>query len=265
MNSIDQLNWVVPTWATIAKRIGNYLNVKACAPMPSGASGRTYELVIKSTKDDKAQVSECTAQPLLPKCCLERHINSDGTFCLHIDSTKPILNSDSAITWWNSLRDYLNHQDYSSRRRKWPIHAQLSHGDAALVQLKMEELAEPLAWKQELLNSLFRGKGWLANELPRRRKDHSKLVNARAPCPRGCHTKHHPYKNQACQRVKCAPGCKKRHHPILRVKCPHRALVEELVLLEHLRRQMEDNVVTELRSKGVQCCRTMDDCALADR
>lgn len=265
MNSIDQLNSVVPSWATVANRIGTYLHVSACAPMPSGAFGRTYELVIQSSKDNSARVSESSAQALLPTCCLERHINSDGTFCLHLNSNKPILNSDSAINWWNSLRDYLNHQDYSSKRRKWPIHAQLSHGDAALVQLRMEELAEPLGWKQEVLTSIFRGKGWLANDLPRPNKDNSKLVNARGPCPRGCRIKHHPFRRQACQRVDCAPSCKKQHPPILRVKCPNRTVVEKLVLLEHLRRKREESVVAGLRAKGVQCCRTMDDCPLADK
>ena len=113
----------------------------------SGAFGRNYELVIESIENNKAVVSENSTNALLPKCCVERHINEDATFCLHFDSIKPIVEPDDVISWWNSLGDYLNHQDYSSRRRKWPIHAQLSHGEAAIAQLRMEELAEPLGWQ----------------------------------------------------------------------------------------------------------------------
>ena len=123
--------------------------------MPSGALGRTYELVIRTTPRDTVEVWEGRPNAQLPKCCVERHINADATFCLHFGSTKPILDFDNAIDWWTSLGDFLKHQDYSSKRRKWPIHAQLSHGDAAQAQLRMEKLAEPLGWKEEILDSIF--------------------------------------------------------------------------------------------------------------
>ena len=263
MNSIDQLHGVVPGWATVAKRGRECLHVTARAPMPSGAFGRNYGLVIESIENNKAVVTENSTTALLPKCCMERHINADATFCLHYDSTKPILDPDNAISWWNSLGDYLKHQDYSSRRRKWPIHAQLSHGDAALAQLRMEELAGPLGWQEEVMASIFRGRGWLGGKLPRRTKDKTGLVNVRTPCPRGCRRKHYPYRLQACERQDCVEGCKKRHDPMLRIDCPNRETVEKLILAEYARRQKEEKYVEELRSKGVKCCETMDDCPLA--
>lgn len=265
MNSIERLHGEVPVWATIAKQNRKSLHVTARAPMPSGAFGRTYELIIKSTKNYGARVTENRAKALLPECCVERHINADATFCLHFDSTKPILNSEKAIMWWISLGDYLSHQDYSSKRRKWPMHAQLSHGDAAIAQLQMEKLADPLGWKEELLSSIFRGSGWLAGGLTRRTKDKFGLINVRTPCPRGCRKKHYPYRTQACERQHCVEGCKKRHDPILRVDCPYRATVEELVLVEYLRRQAEEKVIESLRSQGVKCCGTMDGCPLANQ
>lgn len=264
MNSIYQLHGVLPGWATVEKRSWKCLHVLARAPMPSGALGRTYELVIRTTPRDTVEVSEGRHNAQLPKCCAERHINADATFCLHFGSTKPILDSDNAIDWWTSVGDFLKHQDYSSERRKWPIHAQLSHGDAAQAQLRMEELAEPLGWKEEILDSIFRGSGWLAGELPRRTKDKCGLVNVRTPCPRGCREKHHPYRKQACKRQHCIEGCKKQHSPILRVNCPYRTTVEELVLVEYSRRQREEKFIVYLRSVGVTCCETMDDCPLAN-
>ena len=265
MNSIDQLQGVVPSWTTVTKRSRERLHLTARAPMPSGAIGRTYELVIESIDKKKAVVSEHHTKTLLPKCCLERHINSDATFCLHFDSTKPIEDSDVATSWWNSLGDYLKHQDYSSRRGKWPIHAQLSHGQAALAQLRMEELAEPLGWQEEVLASIFRGKGWLGGKLPRRTKDKTSLVNVRTPCPRGCRRKHHPYRLLACERRDCVEGCKKRHDPILRINCPYRDTVEKLILVEYSRRREEEEIIHGLRFKGFKCCETMDDCPLAGR
>ena len=264
MNSIDQLHSVLPNWTTVAKRSRERLHLTACAPLPSGALGRTYELVIESIDANKAVVSENRAHAQLPRCCLERHINSDSTFCLHFDSTKPIEDSDVAIRWWNSLGDYLKHQDYSSRRRKWPMHAQLSHGDAALAQIRMEELATPLGWNDEVIASIFRGTGWLAGKLPRPTKDKTGLVNVRTPCPRGCRRKHHPYRLLACERQECVAGCKKRHDPILRIDCPYRETVEELILVEHMRRREEEKIIRGLRTKGFKCCETMDDCPLAE-
>ena len=263
MNSIDRLHGVVPSWATVAKRNRKCLHVTARAPLPSGAFGRNYELVIESIENNKAVVSENSTNALLPKCCVERHINEDATFCLHFDSIKPIVEPDDVISWWNSLGDYLNHQDYSSRRRKWPIHAQLSHGEAAIAQLRMEELAEPLGWQDEVMASIFRGSGWLGGKLPRRTKDRTGLVNVRTPCPRGCRRKHHPYRLQACERPDCAEGCRKRHDPILRNECPYRETVEQLILVEYSRRKKEKIIFEQLRSKGVKCCDTMDNCPLA--
>ena len=263
MHSINQLQGVVPSWATVTKRSGECLHVTARAPMPSGAFGRDYELVIKFVGDNKVEVTENSTNGLLPRCCMERHINEDATFCLHLDSRKPILDPANAILWWNSLGDYLKHQDYSSRRRKWPIRAQLSHGEAALAQLRMEELAEPLGWQEEVLTSIFRGSGWLAGKLPRRTKDKTGLVNLRSPCPRGCRRKHHPYRLQACERQDCVEGCKKRHDPISLIDCLNRETVEELILVEYSRRQKEEEIFEALRSKGAKCCETMDGCPLA--
>lgn len=263
MTSLSRLRNTIPRWVSLENDNGMSIGIRAQAPKPSGELGRTYYLVIKLVGGDKIEVYEDQVNRTLPECCLERHINGDGSFCLHRDSTNPLQNDAEARVWWSSLADYLNHQEYASKHRKWPISAQLSHGDGAIVQLRMEELADSVGWKEELLSSIFRKKGWLAGALPRRSKDGDQLVNVRTPCPRGCVNLHYPHRAQACRRTGCAMDCGKHHAAILRAKCPHRSVVEQLVLLEYKRRFEENKVIDALRSKGTSCCGTMDNCPLS--
>jgi len=140
----------------------------------------------------------------------------------------------------------------------------MSHGPAAEIQLKMEEVAAEFGWKQEILAAIFRKKGWLGGKLPRLTKDGERLANARSPCPRQCTRKHHPYRKSACQRSACMPSCCKQHPPILRVDCPSRSGVENLVRFEHVRRKVDALVIKELKEEGWSCCGRMEDCPLAN-
>lgn len=263
MSSLDQLKNTCPAWASITKSKPTKLNVSAVAQLPSGSAGRSYELLIELKAEDQIAVVEKDGGHL-PRCCVERHINPDASFCLHLNSTEAIRSDWAARLWWHSLGKFLSHQDYADRRRKWPMLAQLSHGDAANMQIEMEKLAEPLGWKdEEVTAAIFRQHGWLGGKLPRLSKDKRKLVSARSPCPRGCTRKHHPYRKSSCEREDCAKGCRKAHKPILRADCPNREVVESLVLLEHKRRAEEASFFKSLRKKKITCCGTMDNCPLA--
>lgn len=264
MSSLEQLCYTCPAWVEILKKEQKKLSVSATAQRPSGLDGRKYELSIKLQKDNRVAVFEMPEAGLLPRRCVERHINIDSSFCLHFNSTTPIQSPETACQWWRSLGFFLNHQDHAARRRKWPMFAELSHGDdAAITQLKMEEIAGPLGWKdEEVIASIFRKRGWLAGPLPRLTKDKRGLVNVRTPCPRGCTRKHHPYRKASCQRGDCVEGCKKIHKAILRAECPNRAVVECLVLLERQRRNEEAEFYKDLKKDGVACCETMDGCPL---
>jgi len=263
MSSIDQLYATHPKWVTVLKKRRKQFHIKASAQRPSGAQGTEYSLVIESQKDDRVAVSENAKQPRLPKCCVERHINPNATFCLHLNSTKPIQNEQEGRFWWSSLGIYLNHQDYATERRVWPMRAQLSHGEtAAFLQLEMEAIADAFGWKEEVLSSIFRHKGWLNGTLRRTTKDKLGLVNVRAPCPRQCTRKHYPYRKKSCDRTQCIDGCRKEHKLIVRADCPHRSEVEKLVLLEHRRRKQEEAFIRDIVENGVTCCGTMDHCPL---
>ncbi len=263
MNSLNQLHDALPGWVSDLKKKKQRLHILANAQTPSGVPGRSYNLIIELVGNNRIAISEDPINTKLPRCCMERHINEDASFCLHLDSSRPILNPETASLWWNSVGSYLNHQDYASKWRKWPIRAQLSHGGAADIQVHMEKLTEPLGWTDELLTSIFRGVGWLAGPLPRLSKDKLRLANVRSPCPRDCRAKHYPFQKYACTQDDCGDECRKQHRSILRIDCPQRSTVEYLVQLEYLRRRKEKKIIEYLRQKGIKCCGTMDNCPLS--
>ena len=266
MNSLEQLYRTSPEWAEITQKTRKALSITAAPPKPSGTPAKAgYYVEVRLLDGNRVSVNEQPNRARLPSCCVERHINDDSTFCLHLDSTEPVASTEAALAWWKSLADYLNHQDYASKYRKWPLRGQLSHGNAANIQLRMEALAKPLGWEDELLTSMFRRKGWLAGILPRKAKNGTGLINARSPCPRGCLQKHYPFRKRACQVNSCVAGCSRQHKPILRAKCPHRLTVEQLVLLEYDRRAIESALIDQLRRDKVKCCGTMDGCPFTEK
>ncbi|WP_025897839.1 E2 domain-containing protein [Kordiimonas gwangyangensis] len=264
MTSISFLQNAAPPWVSALERGEKGLSFRAAPPKPSGASTRQYSLVISETSGGKVAVREGEGERLLPKCCPERHINPGGSFCIFLSSTAAILGPEPAVDWWKSLGDFLVNQDYANKHRRWPITAQLSHGSAAELQLKMEAIADRLGWRDEILSGIFRHQGWLGGKLPKLRKKTSKLVNGRAPCPRECHQLHSPFKKHSCGIQKCAGNCYKSHRHKLRRACPHRSDIEQLIILESERRRLDTEFTKSLRKDNYSCCGTMAYCPLAD-
>lgn len=264
MSAINRLAEAAPDWIEVHKRAAAKLTFKANPPTRSGGPGkRSYELVAE-VRTGELTVSELAPGKDLPKLCVERHINPGSTFCLYVDSEVLPQTNEAARYWWRGLKAYLQHQQYADKHANWPIDAQMSHGPAADIQKRMEDVADEFGWRPELLASIFRKKGWLGGTLLRLGKDRKSLVNARSPCPRGCSRKHYPFRKAACQRVECHASCRKQHPPILRVDCPHRKAVEQLVMLEFARREIEARMIEQLEKDGHRCCGTMKQCALRD-
>lgn len=157
-------------------------------------------------------MAEVAVGAQLPAYCPERHVNPDGSFCLGL-SAGDIESADEATKWWEQLQEFLRCQAIARSRGKWPPGRELAHGDAALYQLKMEEIAKERGWLHEVQDAHAHKEGWLAGELPRERKHSGMLVNQRAACPR---------------------GCLKKGYPILRRDCPHRDVIFRLVQLEQM-------------------------------
>ena len=252
-----------PPWVDARVTGPGIASLKVCPPRASGIPVPGLDLVLRMDKSGGISIAEQQPGTVLPACCPERHINSDGTFCVHLGSTDAIESSETASAWWESLRAFLIAQDFASRHRIWPLHSQLSHGHAAAkVQLHMEELAKPLGWMEEVHLGIFRHEGWLGSGLPhvRVRRGHvGPVPNARTPCPRGCGTNG---KRPLCKTRPASVDVRSDANPVLRADCPNRSTLETLVRLEHRRRYLEQEVMCGLNEDGYVCCGTMAHCAL---
>ncbi len=262
MNSLNLLLQNLPPWVKIENRSKDEANVIASPLTVGGSSSHDYYLRLKLSHQNGISVAEQPKHRQFPEFCLERHINPDSTFCIFLGSEAPLKDDEAANVWWSHLGKFLNDQLYAEKRKLWPLEAGLSHGDAAYIQLKREKLAEPLGWRDDIWRAIFRGKGWMAKHLPRVSKEQDRVLNARTPCPRNCTWKHKRLRKKPCVTEQCNPSCRKQHRPILRAKCPHRGLIEDLILLEHQRRKIEAKLVQDLLSKGKGCCGSMVLCPL---
>jgi len=256
MSSIDRLRETIPAWCTVKPQVTGTLEFTAYSKLPSGAPGRQYNLRVMETKSG-LEVSEAAHAKILPSCCVERHINHDGTFCIFLGSTETLSDKNSAINWWKGLKQFLSDQEYAKNKKKWPAHRSMSHGRAAEIQLRMEKIALENNWTKEVLSGMFRSTGWLGQSNIRIRNDEMRS-NQRSPCPRGCKNYH-----ENGIRKKCASNCNKKHSAILLIDCPNKAAINELSVLEVKRRKLECYYINEIQRSGIKCCGTMKDCQLA--
>lgn len=263
MASLVHLLSVAPSWVDARVTGAGIAGLKVCPPRASGIPVPGLDLVLRMDQGGGISIAEQQPGTVLPASCQERHINPDGTFCVHLDSTDAVRSREAAGAWWESLRAFLIAQDYASRHRVWPLHSQLSHGHAAAkVQLEMEELAELLDWMEEVHLGIFRHEGWLGSGLPHvrvRKGQVGPVPNARTPCPRGCRMNG---RRPLCKTRPAPVDVRSDAYPVLRADCPNRSTLETLVRLEHRRRYLEREVISGLKEDGVVCCGTMAHCAL---
>jgi hypothetical protein len=236
----------MPDWVQFSSidEKAEMLHVVASPLLGGGVIGESYPIVIKDASGN-VKVSEVSPGTKLPSACPERHINSDGTFCIGLNAGKNITTAVEAESWWDALASFFRCQNFAAKRGYWPREHWLSHGDAAEDHLAMEKIAEGLGdeWEKEIKLALEYREGWLGGELPRHRKNSDMLVNQRLPCPRGCSRK------------------KGKHIlPVARRKCSHKQQVSQLVWHENERRRKEAAYINDLISKGFKCCGSMKNC-----
>lgn len=230
----------VPDWVRVDAVDAEGMRVTAQARLPSGLRDGPVELRIRSEGGVLA-VREVVVGSTLPACCPELHVVLGGDFCLGAESDGH-FDAEQREAFWRRLEDFLLNQRYARRHRRWPAGRWLSHGPtAALSQLKAERLAAANGWREEYADALENRRGWLASALPRPNR-RGGLVNGRTACPRGCR--------------------RRDGAPMLRRKCPKRADLETLVLIERARREAEARYVNTLRAAGVACCGRVDGCPL---
>ena len=264
MNTLELLLTQIPNWAKVTRKEAVASQILGSPPKASGLPAGDFKLAIHLLASGGVSVAEIDGGTQLPKFCPERHINPGGSFCISYGSTEPMSNDFAADSWWEQLRMLLVHQVYAGRHGVWPLEGGLCHGDAALIQEKMEELADPLGWKDEILEGIFRNKGWLVDALPRASRRLDRLLNARTPCPRGCTIQRDLHSRKSC-RSKSTANCRTGDFvPMLRAECPNRASLEKIALLEHERRKLEQGFMMVIKEGGYACCGTMKNCPLSN-
>lgn len=225
-----------PDWVQ-AEAHGDRLVIVASVTRPSGQKSSAVSLCVWSAAD---RLYVCENEPRRwPKGCPERHINQDGTFCLGLGDTLSPSNLEQADHWWGWLRKFILGQLVAEKRGVWPQSRALHHGDAALFQKRMEEIAAGTRFELDVQKALELDTGWLTGPLPKLNRRKRRFRNFRAPCPR---------------------GCRRGDQPALISDCEDKSLMFDLVSNEELRRDAESKFWKSWR--GSACCNTMKRCPL---
>ena len=216
----------------------NELVLALDAVSPDGATTR-FELV-GMVDGGKPKFKE-RVQHLLPAFCPNRHINSDGTFCL----SSPRHSSELATEPLPVLLKFLRLQLSAERDGRWPTTTEWAHGDAATHQLKAEEAAARISpeWHRLLVEKKLkrREKGRFVSILAEEKRfsiwrKEQRVATLRQRC--------------FCGRSNCAV-----------VQCgTHAADAVELVKELSLMDKAEADFWR--RFDGRQCCGTMKNCPL---
>ena len=192
----------MPAWVTIRDRAEGSLSVATAGAHPSGEPLRNYDLCIAEGSYG-VLAREQVGGGLLPDNCLQRHMNTDGSFCIGYGAPREVVDLAGGERWWSLLLGYLQCQDIAQLTRRWPPNRGLSHGDAAALQLEAESLANKLGLLTQYREAVEYGISWPPDNIPespelnellelesrRRKEDHDFLRYVYYPCCRtmdGC-------------------------------------------------------------------------------
>lgn len=238
---INLLRKACPPWFAITDvEPGEFRGV--ASPFVAGAASALSLRLRIAELDRIVMVAEAVVGTDLPTCCPDRHVNTDGTFCIGIDAGNAIVSPDTAAVWWDQLAQYIRLQRVAQRTGMWPVRQGLAHGDAGQHQIAAREAAAELGIEEQYFETLEGAEAWFVAGFPKLDKSEMRLLNQRLPCPMGC------------------VGKGKR---ILRIDCCNSQAVVSLLREERLRRKLEAEFWKRLKEHGIQCCRTLRNCPLA--
>ena len=120
-----------------------------------------------------------------PARCPERHIQRDQTFCLGLH-TLEVVSDETAIQWWEQLRQYLCCQSIAEKTGIWPPAHALDHGGAGEWHEKALIAARELGFEEEYAAAYLGEPSWITDPNLRFFDKKGNPINGRAPCPRGC-------------------------------------------------------------------------------
>lgn len=239
--TVSALTTNIPSWATVVRISRDRFECTASPTRASGKSTRLYTLIVfvaAARSIEQIFVAEVADKRLLPAACPMRHINENGTFCIGLRAGELVRDAVTAVGWWEKLRIFLTCQETAEETKAWPPLLQLSHGDAADIQLRAEALADDLGQRQAYDNAVAYGVGPIAEYARQVSGVTGRLRNGSAECV--CR-----WRNKDGS-IKMRRQCAKDNNPCLPV-------------LE-ARRQKADRAF--LKGWHCGCCGTMDDCPL---
>jgi hypothetical protein len=198
----------------------------------------------------------------LPSFCPERHINPDGSFCLYWegDARLEVTDESSATVWWETLYQFLRHQERAAKLRRWPTAGGWAHGDAARFQKRAIASAEGLGseFLQALLLGRLQVRAW-----PLLRKNRDSTLRMYRD---GVHI-YSIWSNQAQvlnRKQRCFCQRKKGKRALRLRSCgTHAADAANLAKAIHEWKKSEIRFWNQV--EGRRCCRTCERCPLADR
>lgn len=227
-------------------------------PLASGAPSPEFFLKVERHRESVTVREQ--APTLLPGFCAERHINSDGTFCLYWGEVEPntIRNAEDASAWWGVLLIFLLRQRSAAALRRWPGKADArAHGsEAARFQAMAEENAAALgaAFLTALRDDQLRVTRGRRQDRIALLRDGRKLVTILKKERRVMTLR---------QRCKCDEASSTRL-PLAACGNHSRQLADLALNIDGWRRS-ELAFYDYLRSEDHVCCGTMEDCPLAEK
>lgn len=239
MGSVDLLKRVAPNWVTVIDTTPDSLRFRAKINRAGGIQSREYRLRATSLHAHVVSVSEEVIGTLLPAWCPERHVNPGGSFCLGLNAGNNIGDLTDAAAWWRKVEVFLECQEVAHNTGRWPLHIQLSHGEAGAIQLQAEEIAKTLNRTNELEGSILFNSGVIA-------KAARQLIFG---------VRH--------SRAECLCGRKDKHGKALIRKTCQRKFDDCLILLEVKRRGAVKDFWTSFKNE--KCCGSISTCPLQGR
>jgi hypothetical protein len=177
-SAIELLELTAPSWVVVQKSTAHAIEIAAAPVRAGGIRSRSYLLLITSLDDASVSVSEAAPGTLLPAWCPERHMNGDRSFCLGLKAGLGLSDEKRAGQWWRKLEVFLDCQEVAHNTGKWPVHAQLSHGDAGEIEVQAEAIASEQALLSEYQEAVRYDTGAIAEAI--------RLSNTKGEQSSGC-------------------------------------------------------------------------------
>lgn len=262
VRSIDLIAGCSSAFESTATRVGSDQATLTVLLASAYSEVEQYFLVAQDIGGGVIKVREVT-QKLLPAYCPERHINSDGSFCLNwaddVDLT--VFDAKSAEEWWRQLLQFLRYQQRADYTRRWQGSAWAHGSDAAKNQREAENAARRLG---ETFASALTAKSMSVVKT----RYHSRTNGAVLHVLRNGQAIYSVWarnfkainKQQACV---CGSGDIKRHRR-LRNCSTHSQDADVLAVSLFGWEQAERAFWNEARKLGKPCCGTMKHCPLRD-